>query len=79
MDQGDIECTGETILQEIQDTLQKRDAMLIHKPGCMVLAIAINGQWRAIAQVKLVAAQVGLAQGRIDWRPIEWPQEVRLQ
>ncbi len=63
---------AEDLLDEIQGVLQKRGACLIHKPDCMVLAVAdpMNGNWRAIAQVKLIAAKVSLMQKYMDWRPV---------
>lgn len=68
---------AEDLLEEIREVLQKRGALLIHRPDCMVLAVAecvdgVHWNWRAIAQVKLIAAAVGLAPGRIDWRPVVW-------
>ncbi len=65
---------AEDLLDELQAVLQKRGACLIHKPDCMVLAVAQphTGKWRAIAQVSLIAAQVGMARGRIMWRPVDW-------
>lgn len=68
------EFRAEDLLNEIQAVLQKRGALLIHKPDCIVLAVAEPniGKWRAIAQVKTIAAAVGLARGVVEWRPIDW-------
>lgn len=65
---------AEDLLNEIQAVLQKRGALMIHKPDCIVLAVAEPniGKWRAIAQVKIIAAAVGLARGVVEWRPIDW-------
>lgn len=68
---------AEDLLDEIQRVLNKRGACLIHKPDCMVLAVARTGDssWRAIAQVRLIAGAVGVTPGRIDWRPVDWSAE----
>ncbi len=65
---------AEDLLDEIQAVLKKRSACLIHKPDCMVLAVADanGGVWRAIAQVQIISGGVGvLVPGKVTWRPIE--------
>lgn len=70
---------AEDLLDEIQAVLQKRGACLIHRHDCMVLAVAdqMAGNWRAIAQVQLIAAQVGVTRGVIRWRPVEWKEPAK--
>ena len=59
---------AEEMLDEIAKVLQKYKALLIHKPDCMVLAVAQprSSTWRAIAQVAVISCL------EIRWRPVQW-------
>jgi hypothetical protein len=67
---------AESILNEITKILGKNAAVMVHKPDCIVLAVAQKNstQWRAIAQIELIAPD------GYRWRPVEWnPSKVVTQ